>query len=262
MLIAVCCDRGAPGSTTTALALGVSSAEPTIVAEADPYGGDLAVRCAAPDGRGATFPPTPTVLTVATEARTGVSPSLVASKAHPFTGSTRIVPGHFSAEQARGVKQWGPLVDALRAATSRVVADLGRIHVSSPTLPIAAAADVVVVVTRPELGSVLHMKDRVERLAPILAGIRDRPPVFVPVVIAPRRIASGVVEEISRVLAPSNAANVISHVGWIALDPNGVERMYAGRASGKDAQTPLLRSATALNEQLDQATGLGTAREA
>lgn len=71
MLIAVCCDRGSPGATTTALALGVASEEPTVVVEADPYGGDLAIRCAA---RGEAFPPTPTVLTLATEARTSMHP--------------------------------------------------------------------------------------------------------------------------------------------------------------------------------------------
>ena len=52
MLIAVCCDRGAPGSTTSSLALGVSTPEPTIVVEADPFGGDLALRCVAPGGHG------------------------------------------------------------------------------------------------------------------------------------------------------------------------------------------------------------------
>lgn len=254
MFIAVCCDRGAPGSTTTALALGVASPEPTIVPEVDPYGGDFAVRCTAPGGQ--AFPPTPTVLTLATEARTSVSPGLAASKAHQFTGSTRIVPGHFSAEQAVGVKNWAPLAEALRASASRVVADLGRIHSSSPPLPVAAAADVLVLVTRPEVGAVLHLKDRLERLAPVLANIRNAAPVVVPVVVTQKRIAAGVVAEVGRMLASSNAAGVIAGIGWIALDPRGVERMYAGEVSGKDARTPLLRSAVVLNEQLNRAAGL------
>lgn len=256
MLVAVCCDRGAPGSTTTSLALGVSTPEPTIVVEVDPYGGDIALRCAAPGGRGEAFPPTPTVLTLASEARTMLSPGLAASKAHEFTGSTRVVPGHISAEQAAGVKNWAPLAQALRASSSRVVADLGRIHSSSPTIPVAAAADVVVVVTRPELGAVMHLKDRLERLAPVLANIRNAPPIVVPAVVTPKRIATDVVEQVAQMLAPSSAAGVIAAVGWIALDPDGVELMYAAKVGGKDGRTPLLRSATALNDVVNQAAGL------
>lgn len=257
MLIAVCCDRGSPGSTTTALALGVSTPEPTVVIEADPYGGDVALRCAAAGGRGEVFPPTPTVLTLAAESRTSVSPGMVASKAHEFTGSTRVIPGHFSAEQAAGVKNWAPLAQALRASASRVVADLGRIHSSSPTVPVAAAADVIVLVTRPEVGAVLHLKDRLERLAPVLSSIRNAPPVVVPVVVTPKRIAGTVVGQVERMLAPSNAAGVVAVVGWIALDHAGVEAMQAGQAYGTNARTPLLKSAAVLNEQIDQVAGVG-----
>jgi len=256
MLIAVCCDRGAPGSTTTSLALGVSTPEPTIVVEPDPYGGDLALRCAAPGGRGEAFPPTPTVLTLATEARTSMSPGLVASRAHEFTGSTRIVPGHFSAEQAAGVKNWTPLAEALRMSASRVVADLGRIHASSPTIPIAAAADVVVMVTRPEMGAVLHLKDRMERLAPVLAGIRNAPPIIVPVVVTPKRQANAVIAEVGRILAPSTAARAIAAIGWVAFDPSGTEAMYAGQVGGKNAGTALMKSASVVNDQITQAAGV------
>lgn len=253
-LVAVCCDRGAPGSTTTALALGCVAPGPTVVVEADPYGGDLAVRCTPPGG--GAFPRTPTVLTLATEARTSITPELVAGKAQEFTGWTRIVPGHFSAEQAAGVKNWTPLAQALRASAWRVVVDLGRIHSSSPTLPIAAAADVVVMVTRPEMGAVLHLRDRLERLAPVLAGIRNAPPVVLPVVVTPKRVAAGVVDQVSQMLAQSSAAGVVAGVGWIALDPDGVAQMHEGRVRGKDARTQLLRSAAALNDQVNQAAGL------
>ena len=108
MLIAVLCDRGSPGATTTALALGAASAEPTVVVEADPYGGDIALRCTDPHGK--PFPETPTVLTVATAARTSLAPDLVISYAHEVTGSTRLVPGHLSAEQSAGITDWEPLV--------------------------------------------------------------------------------------------------------------------------------------------------------
>jgi hypothetical protein len=251
MLIAVCCDRGAPGSTTTALALGVSSPEPTIVVESDPYGGDVALRCTARGGK--AFAALPTVLTLATEARSSIDPGLVAAKAQEFTGSTRVVPGHMTAEQAVGVKSWAPLAQALKASASRTVVDLGRIHSGSPTLAVAAAADVLVTVTRPEMGAVLHLRDRLERLAPVLASLRNAPPVVVPVVVTGTRIAVAVVAEVSRLLAASDASEVVAGIGWIAWDPAGVERMQAGQVSGKDARTSLLRSAARVNDQLAEA---------
>lgn len=257
MLIAVCCDRGSPGSTIETLALGVSTPEPTIVVEADPSGGDLALRCTALGGRGERFPPTPTVLTLASEARMSATPMLAASRAQEFTTSTRVVPGHMAAEQAAGVKNWAPLAEALRISTPRVVADLGRIHSSSPSIPIAAAADVVVMVTRPEMGAVMHLKDRLERLAPVLANIRNAPPVVIPVVVAPKRIASTVVAHIERILMPSSAAGVVAGVGWIAFDPAGVETLLAGQVEGRRGRTPLLRSASVLNDQINRAVGIG-----
>ncbi len=63
MLFAICADRGAPGSTTAALALASARGLPTIVVEADPYGGDLALRLR-PDGKH-PLAATPTVLSVA-----------------------------------------------------------------------------------------------------------------------------------------------------------------------------------------------------
>jgi len=254
MFIAVCCDRGAPGSTTTTLALGLSALEPTIVVEADPYGGDLALRCTAPGGK--VFPSLPTVLTLAAEARSSIDPGLVAGKAQEFTGWTRIVPGHLSAEQAAGVKSWAPLAQALRASALRTVVDLGRIHSGSPMLPVAAAADVLVTVTRPEMGSVIHLRERLERMAPVLANLRNAPPVVVPVVVTSKRIAPAVVAEVRQLLAASDASEVIADVGWIAWDPAGVERMQAGQVSGKDARTALLRSAATVNEQLERAANV------
>jgi hypothetical protein len=76
--------------------------------------------------------------------------------------------------------------------------------------------------------------------------------------VTPKRIAGTVVEYIGRMLAPSNAAGVVAGIGWIALDPTGVEAMHAGQVGGKkNARTPLLKSAGVLNDQINQAAGVG-----
>jgi len=49
-LIAVAADKGAPGVTTTALALAAVWPRPVLLAECDPAGGDLVYRLPAADG--------------------------------------------------------------------------------------------------------------------------------------------------------------------------------------------------------------------
>lgn len=256
MLIAVCCDRGSPGSTTTALALGVALAQPAVVVEGDPYGGDLALRCRVPGG--GVLPETPTVLTVATAARTSRSPELVKDYAHPFTATTRVIPGHVAAEQAAGLTDWAPLADALHRSVTHVVVDLGRIHTRSPSLPVAAAADVVVMVTRPDLASVVHLRDRASRLVPALAELRGRPPVLFPLVVASRRAGPGHAAQVRHLVADTAAGPVIADVGWLAWDPDGVQRVERGEVPhAPRARSALLRSAATVVTQLRAAAATG-----
>jgi hypothetical protein len=172
-----------------------------------------------------------------------------------------VVPGHLSAEHAGGIGNWQPLAAALRRSSSRVVADLGRIHSESPSLPIAAGADVVVVVCRPvatdasrpslHVGPVVHLSDRIERLAPALARLREAPPLIVPVVIASAKHAPALAEEISSLLMTGSTASMVAGVGYIAWDPTGVIKLYEARVREKDARSALLTSANRLNGQLD-----------
>jgi hypothetical protein len=268
MFVAVCCDRGAPGATTAALALATAVAAEAVVVEADPYGGDLALRCR-PGGGGGVLAETPTVLTVATAARTSQEPDLLSRYAHRFTEDVGVIPGHVSAEQAAGVSDWSPLASAMRGSSIHVVADLGRIHSFSPSLPIAAAADVLVVVGRADLGAAVHLRERLARLVPAVAGLRGRPPVVVPVVIAPRRTGGRHAAEVRRMLADSPAGPLIGDVGWLAWDPTGVARLERGETGRGMARSPLLRSAAMVAEQLVAATagrgssqGLGIRRAA
>ncbi|KRF07312.1 hypothetical protein ASG88_00140 [Nocardioides sp. Soil777] len=241
MFVAVCCDRGAPGATTTALALATAISEYTVVVEADPYGGDLALRCRA--GGRDVLPETPTVLTVSTAARTSHAPDLVSVYAHRFTDGVGVIPGHMSAEQAAGMSDWSPLAAALHASSTHVVADLGRIHMSSPSLSVAAAADVLVVVGRADVGAVVHLRERLARLVPAVAAVRGRPPVVVPVVLTLRRAGGRHAADVRRLLADSPAGPLVGSVGWVAWDPRGVARLERGEEGRGLTRTPLLRSA-------------------
>lgn len=254
MLVAVCAGKGSPGATTAALALVSTWREPAVLVEADPYGGDLAIRLRTKTG--AVLPAAPTVLTLATAARTGQSPELVGRYAHRITDQVSVIPGHLAAEQLSGVPDWEPLAEALAASSSPVVVDLGRLHGSSPLLPVASRADVVVVVARPQAGSVIHLRERMIRLVPALATRRDVPPRLFPVLVSLRRQGEGDVADVRRILSETSAGPLIAGAGHLTNDPAAVRRLESGETpTGRLARTALMRSAGALANQLADLCG-------
>lgn len=242
MYVAVCSDKGSPGATTTTLALASAWQVPATVVEADPYGGDVAVRMRTEAG--AVLPETPTVLTLATAARTGPDSALVARYARTINEQLSIVPGHLIAEQASGVPDWEPLASSLAISRTPVFADLGRLHSASPVLPLAATADVLVVTGRADASSVIRLRERLCRLVPALAAKRGSPPRLFPVLIARDRHGQSHVEDLRRVLDETPAGPLVVGSGYIALDAGAVTRLEAGEfPGGWLARTALLRSA-------------------
>src|SRR5258708_11342673 len=71
-LIAIAADKGAPGVTTTALALAAVWPRPVLLAECDPAGGDLVYRLPAADG--SRLDPRRGLLSLAVAARRGLQP--------------------------------------------------------------------------------------------------------------------------------------------------------------------------------------------
>lgn len=253
MLFAVCCDRGAPGATTTALALAAARGKPAVVVEADPYGGDLALRLR-PEGR--ALAATPTVLGMgagrstqkpaelplvqAGEQRLGEPRhlDLWRSGSHQLSDTVRVVPGFLTAEQGSSLA-WGAVTATLASQSVPVFADIGRIHAGSPSMPIAAAADALIMVCRGNLGSVQHMIWRLEQLAPAIAEKNGQPPLVLPVVVTGHRSGARHAGQIAELLADTAAAPTIRGVGWIAWDPAAVDALVEG---GDPWATPLRRS--------------------
>jgi len=257
MVVAVCSDKGSPGATTTALALAAGWPGPAVAVEADPYGGDLAIRVRT--GTGAALPEAPTVLTVATAARTsppGALPDLVARYAHRVGPQLSVLPGHLAAEQISGVANWEPFAEALASSTVPVVVDVGRLHAGSPLLPVAARADVVVVVGQAQPVSVIRLRERLTRLVAPLAAQRGSPPRLFPVLVSPSRHGRADVADLRRVLDDTPAGPLLVGVGYLAMDPAAVRRLEAGEdPTRRLARTPLLRTASALAVELSALTG-------
>ena len=107
MLLTVTGEKGSPGATTTALALGHALAGSRLVIEADASGGDLAFRLRR-DGR--PLPESPTVLTAVAAARSaagGVSLDGYSHDRHAILGRAdclrlpRLHPGYHAASGFR-----------------------------------------------------------------------------------------------------------------------------------------------------------------
>lgn len=270
MLFAVCSDRGAPGSTTAALALAAARGRPAVVVEADPYGGDLALRCRI-DGH--PIPPTPTVLGLGAGRVDRIPPSpdrlSVASNqgrhrldlwhdgSHLLNSLVRVVPGFSTAEQGATVA-WPTVTTTLEMQLTPVFADLGRIHSGSPSMPLACAADALIVVCRGDMASVQHLMWRLDHLVPAIAERNGQPPAVIPVVVAARRNGARAAKQISELLAESPVAPALRGVGWLAWDPVGAHALAEGADPwGRPLRkSVLMKSARAVMSLLGSATGL------
>lgn len=272
MLFAVCSDRGAPGSSTVARVLASARGLPAVVVGADPYGDDMAQRLR-PDGSH-PMAETPTVLGIGAgqtsdepqkRSPLGLSSQSTGPRyddlsregSHELSPLVRVVPGFMTAEQGAPTA-WRVLAEALKAQSTAVFADLGRIHTGSPSMPIVTAADAIIPVCRGDQVSVQTMTTRVELLVDAFTDRNQRPPAVVPVVIANRRHGDAIAQMVSQILADSAAGAAVRGVGWVAWDPAGAAALDNGGDPWAKPlrKSPLMRSARKAMWHLGIATGL------
>lgn len=250
MLVAVCADKGAPGATSTALVLGAVWPRRAVVVELDPSGGDLSLRCRHVSG--GQLAATPNLLGLTAAVRSGgVDADVITRYAQPLKSGGLVVPGVMSAEQAAGMVQlWPAVADACVDADVDVVADLGRISTGAPTMPVAAAADTVVVVATASLEGVLHLRERLTHLITALgrrgSGAATR---VLPVLVTSDRHAHVELAEVTDVLA--TAGLPFAEVGFVAHDPAALQRLQDGESpEGRLRRSLLIRTARTVVDQL------------
>ncbi|UYM06320.1 hypothetical protein [Solicola gregarius] len=222
MLVAVCSDKGSPGVTTTALALGAMwPGEEVSVVELDLAGGDLGLRLR--DENGAGLPSKPTVVAYAAATRGG-GPAPLAPYAIGLGGGLGVVQAPMTREVMGALPNvLSSVAHSLGTGDGDVIADLGRIDSASPEIAIAAGADVLVVVARASRGAVRRLQERLSLLLSTVAGQRGGPiPTYV-VLVCPRRYGRGHVSDIEAYLADRGVK--VDGVGFIGWDPAGVERL-------------------------------------
>jgi len=158
-MVAVCSCKGSPGATTVAVGLaGCWPGGGAVVVEADPHGGDLGDRFgyATPPGVGSA----------ATVARHGTGPGWLGEHLQRLPLGVQVLLGPRSAESATAaVASLARRPEGLRDhGGPAVIVDVGRMGLGSAAAPLVAAADVLLVVTRPDLADLRHVATGLARL--------------------------------------------------------------------------------------------------
>ncbi|SRR5216683_2221184 len=239
-LIAVAADKGAPGVTTTAVALAAVWPRPVLLAECDPAGGDLVYWLPAADG--SRLDPRRGLLSLAVAARRGLQPHQMWEHAQKLHGGLDVLVGVTSAEQAVGLQLlWGSVGRVLAGIPQAdVIVDCGRLGVDGPHYDMLAQATSIVLITRANLGDVIRLRDRVNVVADALQK-RGRPGTRVDVVVvADYRHFKTAIAEVAHALGQSKAPARI--IGGLAHEPRSAEQLR-GEWGGKLDKSMLIRTA-------------------
>jgi hypothetical protein len=188
VLVAVASVKGSPGVTTLCLALAACWPDPAgvIVVEADPAGGDVAMRFG--------LAQSPGLLSVAAAARGGTAAfgerpeeaQLLWRHAQMLPGDVPVVASPPDAGRARGALAVlaapgpsgglavGPLLAAAEHPGAVLVADCGRVEPGSPVMAVLRSADVMILLTGAHADELAHIARRIPEI-----GSWSRHPVLV-----------------------------------------------------------------------------------
>lgn len=239
MLVGVGSVKGSPGVSTVALGLATEWPEPAraVLVEADPAGGDVAMRFALAAGPG--------LVSLAAEGRRAdvVDPAQLWRHSQALASGAAVVAAPPDAHQARAavaaLSSDGGL-GALRAAADRpgavVVVDCGRVDPGSPAAALMRGADAMVILARPQADELAHLVRRLSEF-----GHWARHPVLV--LTGPGYADAEVARELGvAVLArlphdPAGAAALSGHRAVTRRGRRGAERSAFGRAAGRLAES-------------------------
>lgn len=170
-LVAVTYLKGRAGATTTAtgVAVGAPAEARAVLVECDPSGGDLMRR-----HRLAARPGVVDLAAAARGSAAGTGEVFTAGVQRLHIGD-RVVP--VVVAPAGGAQTRAALPELTRAGRAAlnppdrlVVADCGRLDVGSPARPVAAMADVVLVLVGADAGAVAHLCEHLADLTEVVRG--------------------------------------------------------------------------------------------
>jgi MinD-like ATPase involved in chromosome partitioning or flagellar assembly len=175
-LLALTSAKHSPGVTTAAIALALAAGpEPlSLIVEADPAGGDLAARC--------ELSVSPGLGSMAASARHDAAVDLVGNVQSLPAGPAALLAPPSPLLTASALQTLGDrLLDGLADWTGAVIADCGRWDEVGVGTRLIGAADAVLIVLRPTVEDVEHVRARLAEITAASAGalgaliIGDRP---------------------------------------------------------------------------------------
>jgi MinD-like ATPase involved in chromosome partitioning or flagellar assembly len=239
-LIAMTAGKGAPGVTTAAAALAAVWPRQAVLADCDPAGGDVALRLPAADG--GPLRRDQGLLALAARLRTDSAGAVgYANHLQHAVGGLPVLTGVAGPGQAAALGPlWAALARSLAAGAGEGVdtfADCGRYQPGDPTEPVLAAADAVLVVTRPTVEGLTHLLTALDALARSTSA-----PLGVIVIDDARQSKVG---EVADALADAGSP-VTRVIGTLAFDPIGAAGM-CGVPTRRLDRTALVVSARRLS---------------
>jgi len=242
-VIALTSARGAPGVSTTALAMALTWSRPTLLVEADTAGSSTYL---AGYLRGAISHDVGLVDLALAQRDNDLLGGIHRSSIVLPGGHTRLVPGLTSPVQSRTmVSVWEQIAGALHSLDQHgtdVIIDAGRLGTINGPQPLLRSADAVLLVTRSNL--------------PAIAGLRATAPV-----LRDDLLTGGRGDDVLSLLVvgqgqPYPAKDISDAVGiptvaTIDFDPVGAEVLaYGSTAPRRFQQSPFVRSINAANSAL------------
>lgn len=247
-VLAVASVKGAPGATLTAQVLAQVWPRPVVLVDADPAGGDLLYRCRTVDGE--PLDPDRGLLSLAAAARRDVEETSLAEHLQETAHGPSVLVGITSQEQLTGVGSvWSQLPSLLAAHDTDVLVDCGRLGSGAASLPVAMGADALLIVVRPDIEGVAHLRSRVTQLRSSLRpGDPEGTPVLVAVATSYRDRDSA--KHLQQLLDSEGIAAEV--VGVVARDPKTAQVLSSLR-HGNAVKSLLARSAVVIAERAARA---------
>lgn len=243
-VLAVASVKGAPGATMAAQVLAQVWPSPVALVDADPAGGDLLWRCRTVDGE--PLNPDRGLLSLAAAARRDAGETSLAEHLQDTAHGVPVLVGITSQEQLTGVGSvWSQMPELLAAHATDVLVDCGRLSNGSASLPVAMRADALLIVVRPDIEGVAHLRSRLKQLN---SSLRSDDPDGTRVMVA---VATSYRDRDSakhlQQLFDSEGVTV-EVVGVLAHDPKAAQVLSSVR-HGNAAKSLLARSAAVIAER-------------
>ena len=249
MIVTVCADKGSPGVSWSATALTMVWPGERVLLEADPSGGDAALRLRTPEGQLLSRQPTLRGLSV--DARSGALPSF-APYTHQTSLDVPVIPATDMRTEDFGLiaRQWPAVAAAANSWQGTVIADLGRLQEETASGAVAAASTAVLLIGRATPEGLYHLRERAKALTSRLGqGIHGRSPLAVAVICTAREHKARIAD-LRTHLTADPATSEIPVAGWIADDPRAITLMREGQVTKKLTTSDLIRSTSSIVEAL------------